>query len=65
MHLRVNGTPLQAEVTTLAALVIELDYDDAAVATAVNGAFVRRADRATTVLTPDDAVEILTPRQGG
>ena len=65
MNLRINGTSLQAEATTLAALVTELDYDDAAVATAVNGGFVRRVDRATTVLAEDDAVEILTPRQGG
>ena len=65
MNLRINGTSLQAEATTLAALLIELDYDDAAVATAVNGGFVRRVDRATIVLAEDDAVEILTPRQGG
>ncbi len=65
MNLCVNGTLLQAEATDLAALVAELDYDEAAVATAVNGDFVRRTDRAKTVLRADDAVEILTPRQGG
>lgn len=65
MDIRVNGAPLQVEATTLAALVDELEYDDAAVATAVNRAFVRRKDRGETALRANDEVEILTPRQGG
>ena len=65
MDIRVNGAPLQVEAQTLAALVAELDYDDAAVATAVNQTFVRRKDRDATALKADDEVEILTPRQGG
>ena len=65
MDIRVNGAPLQVEAKTLAALVAELDYDDAAVATAVNQTFVRRKDRDATALKADDEVEILTPRQGG
>ena len=65
MDIRVNGAPLQVEAKDLAALVAELDYDDAAVATAVNQTFVRRKDRGATPLAPDDEVEILTPRQGG
>lgn len=65
MDIRVNGTPLQVEAQTLAALIDELEYEDAAVATAVNQTFVRRKDRGTTTLAPNDAVEILTPRQGG
>ena len=65
MDIRVNGAPLQVEAKTLAALIAELDYDDAAVATAVNQTFVRRKDRDDTALAPNDEVEILTPRQGG
>jgi sulfur carrier protein len=65
MDIRVNGTPLQVEATTLARLVAELDYEDNAVATAVNQCFVRRKDRQETELHDGDEIEILTPRQGG
>lgn len=65
MNIRVNGAPLQVEATTLAALLRELDYEDAAVATALNQTFVRRVDRGGTALNEGDEVEILTPRQGG
>lgn len=65
MQIVVNGTPLQVESADLAALLAELDYDDAAVATAVNKSFVRRKDRAISALHDGDEVEILAPRQGG
>ncbi len=65
MQIRVNGKAHEVSATTLAALLAELDYQDKLVATAVNQSFVRVVDRATTKLNPDDAVEILVPRQGG
>ena len=65
MNICVNGAPVQVEATTLAALVEELDYDGAAVATALNRSFVRRKDRGEAALRDNDEVEILTPRQGG
>jgi sulfur carrier protein len=43
----------------------ELDYEGATVATALNQAFVRKAERGTTLLKNGDTVEILVPRQGG
>ncbi|QXX75756.1 hypothetical protein MHY1_02587 [Methylovirgula sp. HY1] len=51
--------------TTLAALLDELDYRDVVVATALNQNFVRAVDRYETLLEAGDAVEILTPKQGG
>lgn len=65
MRIQVNGEPREVAATTLAALLRELDFEDLTVATAVNQAFVRRSDRDQARLKEGDAVEILTPRQGG
>jgi sulfur carrier protein len=65
MQIRVNGKELDVAAATLAALLHELDYEDATVATALNQSFVRKADRLTTSLQEGDAVEILVPKQGG
>ena len=65
MMIRVNGEPCETKAATLAALLDELDYGEATVATALNRSFVRRKDRVETRLADGDEVEILTPRQGG
>ena len=65
MRISVNGKAREVEAATLAALVQELDYGAATVATALNQDFVRAADRGATPLKDGDAVEILVPRQGG
>jgi sulfur carrier protein len=65
MQISVNGKAHEVQAATLAALLAELDYGDATVATALNQSFVRAADRDTTRLREGDAVEIVTPRQGG
>ena len=65
MQISVNGKPHEVEAGTLAALLDELDYGEATVATALNQSFVRAVDRPATPLKDGDAVEILTPRQGG
>jgi sulfur carrier protein len=65
MHIHVNGKPLEVAAATLGALLRELDYDDGAIATALNQDFVRKTDRGKTPLKEGDAVEILVPRQGG
>lgn len=51
--------------TTLQMLLDELGYDEKTVGTALNQEFVRAKDRAETRLREGDAVEIVTPRQGG
>lgn len=61
----VNGEAMATQSTTLAELLIELGYGEREVATALNGAFVPRAARAAARIAPQDAVEIVTPRQGG
>lgn len=65
MQIQVNGKERDVGATTLAALLAELGYEDAVVATALNQAFVRAVDRPKAVLQAGDAVEILVPRQGG
>jgi sulfur carrier protein len=65
MRIVVNGAPLDVRARTLDALIAELDYRPALVATAVNEVFVRAKERQEKELRENDRVEILTPRQGG
>ena len=65
MRISVNGKAREVDAVTLAALLAELDYGAAVVATAINQSFVRAVDRAGTTLREGDAVEIVSPRQGG
>jgi len=61
----VNGESLATDASTLDALCRELGLAEKKVATALNGAFVSKTERMTVALTDGDAVEILSPRQGG
>jgi sulfur carrier protein len=65
MFLIVNGERRETKATRVDALLAELDYEGAHLAVAVNYAVVPRARWADTPLNDNDAVEILTPRQGG
>lgn len=65
MRIQVNGRPREVSATTLEALLRELGYEDQKVGTALNQEFVRDKDREKAVLQEGDAVEIVTPRQGG
>jgi len=65
MKIIVNGTAQQSRAATLGALLDELGYGDARVATAVNEDFVPVALRADRSLSDGDRIEIVTPRQGG
>ncbi|MCP5426505.1 MAG: sulfur carrier protein ThiS [Gammaproteobacteria bacterium] len=65
MNIKVNAEDKQVEAATLAALCHELGYPEQGVATAVNGEFVPRQQRASQVLRDGDSVEILAPMQGG
>lgn len=65
MIIRINGAEQDVQAQTLSALLDELDYGEATVATALNKNFVRKKDRAETKVAEGDEVEILTPRQGG
>lgn len=65
MHVVLNGKAHRTRAATLADLLAAEAFPPEAVATAVNGAFVPREERAATRLAEGDRVEVLTPRQGG
>ncbi|MGL4261299.1 MAG: sulfur carrier protein ThiS [Afipia sp.] len=65
MFLIVNGERRETKATRVDALLAELDYEGTHLAVAVNYDVVPRARWADTPLNDNDAVEILTPRQGG
>jgi sulfur carrier protein len=65
MLIQVNGRPREVSATSLQSLLRELGYEDQKVGTALNQEFVRDRDREKTALQEGDAVEIVTPRQGG
>jgi sulfur carrier protein len=65
MKITVNGTTQETAAPTLDALLQELGYGAAKVATAVNEDFVPAAIRPEQRLNDGDRVEIVAPRQGG
>lgn len=65
MKITVNGDSHDVSSKTLDAVLIELGYGDAKVATAVNESFVPAPSRAGTTLQDGDRLEIVAPRQGG
>ena len=65
MRLMLNGTETEVGATELPAILEELGYDPATVATAVNEDFVPRAARAGVRLGEGDRLEVVAPQKGG
>ncbi len=65
MKIILNGAETDVVENTLAQAMEVLGYVKKLYATAVNGEFVRAAERATCVLKAGDKVEIVSPRAGG
>ena len=65
MQITVNGEPRDLAAATLAEALAALDLQGAVVATALNGEFVPKRQRAATSLKDGDRIEIVAPRQGG
>ncbi|MBS7537454.1 sulfur carrier protein ThiS [Ancylobacter lacus] len=65
MKIVVNGEASETAAPTLAALLAELGFAEAIVATALNGSMVRAAKREATPIADGDRIEILAPMQGG
>lgn len=65
MRIDLNGRALTTAAPTLATLLDEQGFDAASVATALDGDFVPRGDRAATALRPGAKVEVVSPKQGG
>jgi sulfur carrier protein len=65
MRIVLNGKAREVAAARLDALLEELGYQGAKVATAVNGGFVPRPARGETRLADGDRVEVIAPMQGG
>ena len=65
MNISVNGEAMTVHTKTLGDILDELGYKGQRVATAVNAQFVSSATRNDAQLSEGDALEIVTPRQGG
>ncbi len=65
MKITVNGEARVTEAKSLEELCRELGFSDVKVATARNGDFVAAKGRAAIALKEGDAIEVLSPRQGG
>ncbi len=65
MRILVNGAWREMSSSELANALEELGYGESVVTTALNGEFVAANERAGTVLSDGDRLEILAPMQGG
>ena len=65
MRIEVNGEVRDVMSSTLEAALDELGFGEAAVATALNGAFVPASMRCDRLLRDGDRLEVLAPMQGG
>ncbi len=65
MRIVLNGKPCDVAGGRLDAVLEELGYQGAKVATAVNGDFVARRVRGDTALSDGDVLEVIAPMQGG
>ena len=65
MVLIVNGEQREIASRRIEALLAELDYGDTKLAIAINHAVVPRTRWAEVELRDGDAIEIISPRQGG
>lgn len=65
MNIFLNGEQHSTAATDLKALLVEIELDEAVVATALNGEFVAAEERASTAISEGDRIEVLAPMQGG
>ncbi|MGR3628561.1 MAG: sulfur carrier protein ThiS [Sulfitobacter sp.] len=65
MKIEVNGEAREVTATQLNAVLVELGWGEAKVATALNGNFVPAGARGATMLRDGDRLEVLTAMQGG
>lgn len=64
MNITLNGEPRRTEAKTIADLLVEQGFDGS-IATAKNGDFVPKTQRADTAINEGDRIEVVAPMQGG
>ena len=65
MRVTVNGEPREIAASSVDALLGELEYEGTHFAIALNFDVLPRSRWAQTPIKSGDAIEIITPRQGG
>jgi len=65
MKITLNGVEREVLEGRLDHALLELGYDDGAIATAVNGQFIPKTQRLDIVLLDGDRIEVVAPMQGG
>lgn len=65
MKILVNGEATRTQAATLGELCTSLGHGLDKIATARNGDFVPAGERDNTLISEDDKIEIVSPRQGG
>ena len=65
MKIEVNGEAREVAASQLDAVLAELGWGAAKVATALNGTFVPAGARGETMLSDGDRLEVLSAMQGG
>jgi sulfur carrier protein len=65
MRILLNGEYCDVKGTTLDQILIECDYINPAIATAVNDTIVHKQARVGTVLNEGDRLEVVAPIGGG
>jgi sulfur carrier protein len=65
MRVTVNGEPREVASRSVEALLSELEYEGTHFAIAVNYDVLPKSRWSQTQLNTGDAIEIITPRQGG
>lgn len=65
MRIIVNGKPCDVKTTRLDHILNELEYNNPAIATALNDAIVHKQTRIETELNEGDCLEVVAPIGGG
>jgi sulfur carrier protein len=65
MRIVLNGQNCDVNSTTLDQILIESNYINSAIATALNDTIVHKQDRVGTVLNEGDRLEVVAPIGGG
>lgn len=65
MQIVLNGEPCDVKNTALDQILVELEYSNPAIATALNDAIVHKHARIETVLNEGDRLEVVAPIGGG
>ena len=65
MRITINGEVTQTQAKNLEELCVAFGHGLDKIATARNGDFVPVTQRASTLISENDSIEIVAPRQGG